>query len=265
MINTILYGKVTVLHVASAVGIFIIALIAAKTITISLKRSLRERIPRDALETMAKIINYSIVGVAMIPVMGLMGVNLSGLMVAGGIAGIVIGFASQSIVGNLISGLFLMAERPVKIGDTVSIDSHSGIVQDIRIISTTISTFDGVLVRIPNEKVFTSSIMNYVTNFVRRFEYVIGIRYSDDALKAIEIIKEIGDEHPFVLQNPPMQVFVDKLGDSSVDIIVRMWSPASEWYGVKTELLLKMKTALEENGIEIPFPQRVLWKAESGD
>lgn len=265
MTKTIIYGQVTVFHAATAFLIFVGTIIAAKTIAISLKRSLRDRVQRDTLETIGKIIQYGMVGVAIIPVMGLLGVNLSGLIVAGGIAGIVIGFASQSIVGNLISGLFLMAERPIKIGDSVNIDDIAGNVQDIRIISTTISTFDGVLVRIPNEKVFTSSIMNYVTNFVRRFEFVIGIRYSDDATKAIEVINKIGDEHPFVLKNPPIQAFVDKLGESSVDIIVRMWAPASEWYGVKAELLLKIKTALEANGIEIPFPQRVIWKAEDGD
>lgn len=263
--NKILYGHVTIFHAASAFGLFIIVLLVANGITLYLRRSLRERIPRDTLEIITKLVYYGIIIIVAIPIMGLLGVNLSGLLVAGGIMGIVIGFASQSIVGNLISGLFLMAERPVKIGDTVSIDGNSGTVQDIRIISTTISTFDGVLVRIPNEKVFTSSITNYVTNFVRRFEYVIGIRYSDDALKAIEIINQIGEEHSLVLKNPPMQVFVDNLGDNSVNIIVRMWSPASDWYGVKTELLLKMKMELEKNGIQIPFPQRVVWQGKDSD
>lgn len=263
--NKILYGHVTIFHAVSAFGLFVFVLLVANGITLYLRRSLRERIPRDTLETITKLVYYGIILVAVIPIMGLLGVNLSGLMVAGGIMGIVIGFASQSIVGNLISGLFLMAERPVKIGDTVSIDGNSGTVQDIRIISTTISTFDGVLVRIPNEKVFTSSITNYVTNFVRRFEYIIGIRYSDDALKAIEIIKQLGEAHSFVLKNPPMQAFVDNLGDNSVNIIVRMWSPASDWYGVKTELLLKMKMELEKNGIQIPFPQRVVWQGKDSD
>jgi len=95
----------------------------------------------------------------------------------------------------------------------------------------------------------------------RRFEYVIGIRYSDNADKALEVIKNVIEEHPFALKNPAPQVFVDNLGDSSANIVVRIWGPTQEWYGVKMELLWKIKKALEREGIEIPFPQRVVWFA----
>ncbi len=97
-----------------------------------------------------------------------------------------------------------------------------------------------------------------MANVARRFEYVVGIRYSDDADKAVEIIKSVIEEHPLALKNPAPQVFVDNLGDSAVNIIVRIWGPATEWFGIKTELLLKIKKAIEKEGIEIPFPQRVV-------
>jgi small-conductance mechanosensitive channel len=116
-------------------------------------------------------------------------------------------------------------------------------------------------VRMPNEKVFTNNITNYVAHVARRFEYVVGIRYSDDADKAIEIIKNLIEEHPLTLKNPQPQVFVDNLGDNAVQIIVRPWAPSTEWYGVKMELLWKIKKALEREGIEIAFPQRTVWFA----
>ena len=184
---------------------------------------------------------------------------------AGGVAGIVIGFASQSIMGNFISGVFLMIERPIKIGDQVNIDNKLGYVEDIKIISTIIRTYDGLYIRLPNETVFTTSITNYVANLTRRFEYVVGIRYEDDADKAIRIIKGLIDDQPYALVNPSPYVFVDNLGDNAVNIIVRVWAPATEWFDMKTKLLWIIKKTLEENGIEIAFPQRTIWFASGLD
>jgi small-conductance mechanosensitive channel len=135
------------------------------------------------------------------------------------------------------------------------------VVEDISIISTTLRTFDGLYVRIPNEKVFTTEITNYVAHVARRVEYLVGIRYSDDADKAIGIIKQLLEAHPLTLKYPSPELFVDNLGDNAVNIIVRVWAPSSDWYGVKKELLWKIKTALEAEGIEIPFPQRTVWFA----
>jgi small-conductance mechanosensitive channel len=186
------------------------------------------------------------------------------LLVAGGIAGIVFGFASKSIVGNLVSGLFLLFERPVSIGEQVSIAGVSGFVEDINILSTTIRKYDGLYVRMPNETVFTSNITNLVSHVARRFEYLVGIRYSDDADQAIKIINRVIDNQTFALREPTPQTFVDNLGDNSVNIMVRVWAPVSEWYSLKMKLLWMLKTALEDNGIEIAFPQRVVWLANGG-
>ncbi len=260
--NMIVYGEVTLLNIMVALLLFVGSLVIAKIIAINIRRSFRERIAREHLELIVKVLSYFIIVIGIIWALPHIGVEPSGLMVAGGIVGLAIGFASQSIVGNLVSGLFLILERPIKIGDTVEIDDILGIVEDIRIISTTLRTFDGLYIRIPNETVFTSNITNFVVHVARRFEYSVGIRYSDDADKAIGIIKKTIESHPLALHNPPAQVFVDELGDNSVNIIVRIWAPSLEWLGVKMELLWKIKTAIEAEGIEIPFPQRVHWFAE---
>jgi len=256
-----LYEDVTVYDVLFVVVVMVVATIVAKLITTNLRRALIDKMKRDQLELMLKIIYFGIIAIAFIGVLPTLGLELSGLLVAGGIVGIVIGFASQSVVANLVSGIFLISEKPIKIGDQVNIDGVAGFVEDVNILSTIIRTYDGLYVRIPNEKVFTSNITNYVAHIARRFEYVIGIRYSDDAEKAIEIIKNLIEDHPFALKNPEPQVFVDNLGDNSVNIVVRIWAPSTEWYSVKMELLWKIKTELERNGIEIPFPQRVVWFA----
>lgn len=259
--DKVVYGNVTTFNLLVALLILIVSIFLAKGLTLYLRRIFREKVGKEHLDVIIKVIYYAIIIIALLIVLPIIGVRLSGLLVAGGIAGLAIGFASQSIIGNLISGVFLMIERPIKVGNAIRIEDLSGIVEDIRIISTTLRTFDGLYMRVPNQKVFTASITNFVAHAARRFEYVVGIRYSDDADKALEIIKNLIEEHPLALKNPAPQVFVDNLGDSSVNIIVRLWAPVAEWYGVKMELLWKIKKTLEEQGIQVPFPQRVVWFA----
>ncbi len=261
ILDTIVYGDITILDLLWIAVCLIIAVLIAKVVAINIKRSLKDRMDRDHLEITTKVVYYMIIIIAVLLALPALGIHPSNLLVAGGVVGIVIGFASQSIVGNLISGIFLMFERPIKIGDQLRVDDISGFVEDIHIVSTIVRTYNGLYVRIPNEKVFTGIITNYVTNIARRFEYVVGIRYDDDADLAIEIIEDLIDEQPFALKKPSSQVFVDNLGDNSVNILVRIWAPATEWYNLKMEMLWKIKKTLEENGIEIAFPQRVVWFA----
>ncbi len=255
------YEGVTVGDALTVVVVMLIAVLIARVVTMNVRRALADKVRRDQLEIVAKVVYYGIIVVAFLGVTPLLGLNLSGLLVAGGIAGIVIGFASQSVVSNFVSGLFLLWERPIKIGDAIKVDEVAGIVEDIHVMSTVVRTFDGLYVRIPNEKMFTSNIINYVANVARRVEYVIGISYSDDADKAVKIIEGVLEKEPFALKEPSPDVFVDSLGDSSVNIIVRFWAPASEWYDVKKRVLWRIKVELERSGITIPFPQRVVWFA----
>jgi small-conductance mechanosensitive channel len=257
-----IYGDVTLFDILKIIAILAVAVVIAKSVTINLKRGLRDKVSKDQLETLTKVLYYGIIIIAVLAVLPTLGISPSGLLVAGGIAGIVIGIASQSVVSNLLAGLFLMVERPMKIGQSVNIAGIAGVVEDIRIISTTLRTFEGLYVRIPNEKVFTTNITNYVEHVARRLEYIVGIRYSDDADKAIGIIKNLHEEHPLTLKSPTPDIFVDNLGDNAVNIIVRLWVPSTEWYGVKKELLWKIKRALEDQGIEIAFPQRTVWFAK---
>ncbi len=253
------YGSVTWLNLITALLIFIAALVIVKLLALQMRRTLKDKIDKEHLELLSKIVSYGVMVIAIIWIMPTVGIEPSGLLVAGGIVGLAIGFASQSIIGNLISGIFLMGERPAKIGDLVEIADELGIIEDIKIISTTIRTLEGNLTRIPNETVFTTNIINYTNTPVRRFEYTVGISYADDADQAMKIIKGLINGHPLALINPPPQVFVDVLGDNSVDIVVRIWSPSTEWFAVKMELLWKIKQGLDAAGIEIPFPQRVIW------
>lgn len=259
--NTTMYGKpyeVTTGALLKFILILFFSTLVARIVALYLRRYFKDKVSKDVGETVLKFLYYGTLIIVFISSLPLIGLDPSGLLLAGGITGIILGFASQNIVGNLVSGFFLMVERPIKIGDQVQINDISGYVTDIRIISTLIRTYDGLLVRIPNQQVFTTNITNIVGHPVRRFEWSIGIRYSDDANAAIWIIKDLIDKEPFALLSPSPSVYVSDLGESSVKILIRIWAPVSEWFGLKTRLLWNIKKSLEEKDIEIAFPQRII-------
>ncbi|ASJ07638.1 mechanosensitive ion channel protein MscS [Thermococcus pacificus] len=237
-------------------------LLAKKSKEYMIMRSSQQKLPE--VQVKAKLFYYTLVTLAFFIALNIAGFTgkLTTLLAAAGITGIVLGFASQTVVSNFISGIFMYFDKPLKIGDPVEVAGYSGIVHDIRILSTRIRTWDGLLVRIPNEKLFNSEIKNLMKYPARRVDVTVGIAYKEDAQKAIEVIKKTLNEMPYVLAEPEPLVFVDNLGDNSVNIAVRAWAPSEKWFDVRTQIVQKIKEALDREGIEIPFPQRVNWFAE---
>lgn len=261
-LDTVIYSSVTAYDLLLSFVIITVSVLIAKIISLKVKSSLKDKASDDKINTLSKAIHFIIILIGIFSVMPILNFNLSGLLVAGGFLGIVIGFASQSVVSNMLSGILLTFEKPFRVNDVIRLGGEEGtvgIVEDTKIISTTMRTFDGVYVRVPNEKVFTGNITNFLENVARRFEYLIGIRYKDDAEKAIEIIKDLIEDNPLALKNPEPQVFVEELGNSAVKIRTRIWAPSTEWFQVRMKLLWQIKKELEENDIEIPFDQREIW------
>ena len=256
--DTVVFGEVTVLDLIVFAISVVIIVIVARIIAIYLKRTLSDRMERAELDKLVKVIQVVIILFGIWFALPSFDVDIGQLLVVGGTVGLIIAFASQKIVSNLGSGIFLLIERPVKIGDTIQIGNIEGTVNQIRILSTIVKTYEGIYVRIPNEQVFSSDITNFVANPARRFEYTVSIGYGDDAGKAVRAIRTLLQEHPFVLKNPAPSIFVSKLGDSGVEITIYIWAPSRVWWSVRTELLQKIKEALNREGIEIPFPQRVV-------
>ena len=256
--DTVVFGEVTVLDLIVFAISVVIIVIVARIIAIYLKRTLSDRMERAELDKLVRVIQVVIILFGIWFALPSFDVDIGQLLVVGGTVGLIIAFASQKIVSNLGSGIFLLIERPVKIGDTIQIGDVEGTVNQIRILSTIVKTYEGIYVRIPNEQVFSSDITNFVANPARRFEYTVSIGYGDDAGKAVRVIRTLLQEHPFVLKNPAPSIFVSKLGDSGVEITIYIWAPSRVWWSVRTELLQKIKEALNREGIEIPFPQRVV-------
>ena len=237
----------------------------ARTVRLLFTKYYAPTLPQDTAKNMGKLIYFGILILSFLVFTSSTGVDLSGLLVAGGIFGIVIGFATQSVVSNLISGIFLMIEKPVKQGDSVELPGLdiSGTLLDISTFSVRIRRFDGTIIRIPNESFFTSNIRSLTSTPVRRSEVVFGIAYKEDIDGAISVIdKEIRTSLPFVLMVPKPEFRIKELADSSVNIELFVWHPREDWGEVAPKLLKITKRALDRAGIEIPFPQRVIWHAK---
>ena len=237
-------GELTVLSLLVGGLIMAVGLIVAKIVKILFYKYYAPTLPKDTAQNLSKIIYFGIIIISFLAFTSSQGIDLSGLLVAGGIFAVVIGFATQSVVSNLISGVFLMLEKPAKHGDTIQ-------------------KFDGTIIRIPNEKFFTTNIRSLTSSAVRRADATVGISYKDDIEHAISVIKEeIQISMPFVLCVPEPEFRVEELGDSSVNIQVLVWHPRDDWSQAQPILLTTIKRALDKSGIEIPFPQRVIWGAK---
>ena len=258
-------GGLTVLSLLIGGIIMAIGIIVAKISKIVFFKYYAPTLPQDTAKNFGKIIYFGIIIVAFLAFTSSQGLDFSGFLVAGGIFAVVIGFATQSVVSNLISGIFLMIEKPAKHGDTIQIPDMgiSGTLLDIATFSSRIRKFDGTVIRIPNEKFFTSNIRSLTVSTVRRAEAMVGIAYKNDIDSAISVIKnEIQITMPFVLRIPEPEFRVEELGDSSVNIQVLVWHPKDDWSQAQPILLTTIKRALDKSGIEIPFPQRVVWDAK---
>ncbi len=247
--------KGSVENLVVAILVFTAGLIVAYFVRGLMRRSLKPKLPPHIYRPLELLVFYSLLAVSGIAALYPFGINLSGLLIAGGFAGIVVGLAAQNTLGNLVSGVMLLIEQPLRIGDPVNVAGISGVVVGINIFSTRIRTWDGPIVRIPNNTVFNEIITNYVRMRARRVEIAIGVHYDTDIDKAIETVKRLMESHPLCLVNPSPEDFVDQYADSAIVIKMRCWAPPQAWFATKIELQTRLKKALDEAGIKIPYPQ----------
>ena len=258
-------GGLTVLSLLIGGVIMAVGVIVAKIAKLIFYKYYAPSLPQDTAKNLSKILYFGIIIISFLVFTSSTGLDLSGLLVAGGIFAVVIGFATQSVVSNLISGVFLMVEKPAKHGDTIQIPDMAitGTLLDIGTFSSRLRKFDGTIIRVPNEKFFTSNIRSLSSSTVRRADAMVGIAYKDDIDTAVSAIKnEIIQTMPFILRVPEPEFRIEELGDSSVNIQVLVWHPRDDWSQAQPILLKTIKRALDKSGIEIPFPQRVIWGAK---
>jgi small conductance mechanosensitive channel len=205
------------------------------------------------------IVFYVLVLSTIIAFLGTFDIDLTGILAAAGIMGIAIGFAAQTSVSNIISGFFLIADKPFEIGEAIEIDGQSGHVLDIGLMSTRIRTFDNRYLRLPNSMVANARIVNLSRYEIRRLDIHVGIAYKEKISKAIEVLDMIIKSNEKILLEPDPLINITRFGDSSIDFEIRVWIQRSALFTVRSELIKSIKEAFDEAGIEIPFPHRTVY------
>ena len=191
-----------------------------------------------------------------ISVITMVGVQMTSFIALLGAAGIAFGMALSGTLQNFAGGVMLLIFKPFKVGDYIEAQGYSGTVKEIQIFSTVLNTPDNKTIIIPNGGLSTGSMINYSAEPRRRVDWTFGISYTDSIDKAREIILEIIHADSRVHQDPAPFVGVISLGDSSVNLVTRVWVDASDYWGLFFEINEKVKKAFDDKGISIPFPQQ---------
>ena len=206
----------------------------------------------------SRIVRWLLLVVVLATLLGKFGVNLGAALGAAGIVGIAVGFAAQTSLSNVISGFFLLAEKPFVIGELIEVDGVTGVVDNIGMISASIRTLDNRSVRIPNETLVKSKVINITRNPIRRYDLSVGVSYSEDIGKVMRVLRETAEKNPLCLDEPePLVLFVG-FGASSIDFLLGVWMVKSDYLTVRNSIAHQVQLAFEREGIEIPFPHQVL-------
>jgi small-conductance mechanosensitive channel len=207
------------------------------------------------------LVKITLMGLGIMLAFGAAEIDMSQITILIGALGVGIGFGLQNIFNNLISGLILAFERPIQTGDIIQISTLNlmGEVKEIGIRASTVRTFDGAEVIVPNGNLISNEVINWTLSDQRkRQEILVGVKYGTDTAKVLEILNSVVIEQNNVLKNPaPFNIFIG-FGDSSLDFRVLFWTRFDVGMGTKSAVGISIDEAFKKNGIEIPFPQRDL-------
>ena len=206
---------------------------------------------------------YVVLIFTFIAVLSQFGIETTSLIAVFGAASLAIGLALQGTLSNIAAGVMLLIFRPFKAGDYVEAAGIAGTVKSITLFVTELATPDNVQILAPNAQVWGATMKNYSHHSTRRVDFVIGIDYSDNIDKAQETVLAVANGDARVLQDPAPMVVVGELGDNSVNLTIRVWCQAGDYWGVKFDLTKAFKQRFDGEGISIPFPQRTVHLVKS--
>lgn len=226
---------------------------------------LRVDLRPEVVHNLERFVRALVIAVGVLAALSVVGVDLGGLLVAAGFTGLVVGLAAQQTLSNFFAGLALILESRIKVGDSVRIGSDGGIVESVGIMSTRVRLWSGEILTIPNSAVMGSPVYNFSRSLARRAEVEVGVSYGSDLSRAIKVIEDVLWSNELVLAEPGPSVLVNSLGESSIVLRVLFWAPSQEFLAARSSVVESIKRALEKEGIEIPYPQRVVWLKGSAE
>ena len=240
-----------------ALAIYVVGKWVARRIQNAIKKILTKREVDPVLVDFLGTVVFALIFIAtIIAAVDALGIPATSFMAILGAAGLAIGLALKDSLSNFASGVMLVLFRPFTKGDFVDVGGIVGTVDEIHLVSTILITPDNKQIIAPNSMMYSSAITNFSAKDTRRVDMVIGVGYSDDLKVAAGVLQKVCQEHPKVLDKPETKIFINNLGESSVDFVVRPWVKSEDYWTVLAEILETSKAELEAAGCNIPFPQR---------
>ncbi|MCL2191653.1 MAG: mechanosensitive ion channel family protein [Treponema sp.] len=253
-----------ILRVLGSITMAFAIIVTFNVLQLFIGRLLKNRISFQRTFIIKKTIKYTGFVMAVLFLFGSMGIDTTALLGAAGIIGIAVGFAAQTTVSSFISGFFLLSEKPFQVGDVIRVDQLVGEVLSVDVLSVKIRTFDNLYVRIPNETLFKSNLVNLTRFPIRRLDILFNVTYQADLEKVQDLVTEIARGNPYVLDNPAPHFRVDQFDRVGPLVNLTVWFDRNQLLEVRTSMYMAVQKRLAQEGIEIPY-QKFDIKVDGGD
>lgn len=261
-------GLDLVINVIAAILIFLVGRFIVGLMAKGLRSLMQRQQVDPILESfVCNLVYWAMMTFVIIAAIGQLGIKTASLIALVGAAGLAVGLALQGSLANFAAGVLIVMFRPYRVGDWVEAAGIAGTVEQVQILTTILKTADNKQIIVPNGQIMDSIITNYSANETRRVDLVIGVSYDDDIDKVRQTISALVDADERIHKEPPCQIAVAELADSSVNFNVRPWVATTDYWPVRFELTEAIKKRFDDVGISIPFPQRDvhLFKEAAGD
>ena len=248
--------KIILVVLIGGAGFFLLRFLSAL-----LNRVTRKYLSQQYSMLLRKAIQYTGAVIVLFIILSVLGLKITALLGAAGIVGIAVGFAAQTSMSNLISGLFLISEKPFQIGDAIRVGDKTGVILSIDLLSVKIKTFDNQYIRIPNSVLINTELTN-VTRFpIRRLDIKFSVAYRTDVTRLRRVLLEVAGSNPHCLDEPePLIVFTD-FGDSGLQFLFGVWFYKPDYLELKNSLMQQIKESFEAEDIQFAYPARMLYPA----
>ena len=249
----------------SSLFLFGLGLLLATFAARSVGRFMAKRASRHHTVMLKRLVFYAITVIFAVAALREAGFSLDVVLGAAGILTVAIGFASQTSASNMISGLFLLVEKPFEIGDVIEADATIGEVVSIDMLSVKLRTPDNLYVRIPNETLIKTKVVNRFRFPIRRLDLTVGIAYAEDVERVEKLLLALAEKHPTCLKEPKPFVLVTGFGQSSVDVQFSFWVPREKLLASRSSMMIAVKKMLDREKIEIPFPHTSIYAGSQSE
>ncbi|MEZ4721127.1 MAG: mechanosensitive ion channel [Flavobacteriales bacterium] len=237
--------------IALIIGMWVINTIVKQVSNVMTKRN----VDPSLVPFLRTLLSMSLKAALVVSIAGMVGIEMTSFVAILGAAGLAVGLSLQGTLQNFAGGVMILLFKPFKVGDVLEAQGYVGSVKEIQIFNTIMATPDNKIIIVPNGGLANSSMTNYSTMPTRRVDFSFGIGYGDDFEKAKGVIRSIIDADDRIMKDPAPFVRVGQLADSSVNITTRVWVNSADYWDVHFDMIERVKTAFDKEGISIPFPQ----------